>query len=86
MLVKGTVTRAIVRLCAVSFPRRSVTRALRCNPVGGADTAMGNFVACDGRAIRPLEAGVTPIATTCQSLVFPISKRCDSADPGVVCP
>lgn len=49
----------------------------------GVDAAMGDWVGCGGRPVRPMEgSATTPITDTCQAFMFLESKRCDYADPG----
>ena len=53
----------------------------------GTDTAMGSWLGCGGRSVRPLESSMTtPITATCQPFMYLQSARCANADPGVSCP
>jgi hypothetical protein len=76
------VHRRIVALAKYAFDDDSNARAV----AYGDDASMGAWRGCNGRAVRPLESSTQPITTTCQSLLYPYSKRCENADPGVDCP
>ena len=53
----------------------------------GIDTAMGKWIGCGSRDIRPLESATTPIVDHCQAdVTYPLALRCDSADSDVICP
>lgn len=51
----------------------------------GVDSAMGHWIGCGGRAVRPLEASTSPLTTTCQTQLYPLSKRCENADADYPC-
>ena len=77
------VWRRVAALAAYSLRGDASARAV----AYGTDTAMGSWLGCGGRAVRPLESSTTtPITSTCQPLMYPEASRCTSADPGVTCP
>lgn len=52
----------------------------------GEDTAMGNWVGCGGRAVRPLEASTTPLTSACiSSPMYLEANRAANADTGITC-
>lgn len=76
------VHRRILALATYSFTKDVAARKI----AYGEDTNMGRWLGCGGRSVRPLEASSSPITAACQSQIYPYSKRCDNADPGVACP
>ncbi|MGV3624617.1 MAG: hypothetical protein ACO1OB_27605 [Archangium sp.] len=74
--------RRLDALARYTFTQDQTARVVAMGTIG----AMGNWIDCGGRAVRPLEATTSPQLSVCASYMYPYSGRCAEADVGVTCP